>query len=44
MQVKDERALPGARTGSASQGYGYADPDPYQNVTDPEYCFQLCLI
>jgi hypothetical protein len=21
--------------------YGYKDPDPYQNVTDPEYCSLL---
>jgi hypothetical protein len=24
--------------GSVSQWYGSADPDPYQNVTDPQRC------
>jgi hypothetical protein len=24
--------------GSVSQRYGSADPDPYQNVTDPQHC------
>ncbi len=27
--------------GSCSQRHGSADPDPYQNVTDPQHC--LCL-
>jgi hypothetical protein len=27
---------PGFR--SVSQKYGSADPDPYQNVTDPQHC------
>jgi hypothetical protein len=28
-------------SGSISQRYGYADPDPdpYQNVMDPQHCF-----
>jgi hypothetical protein len=25
------------------QRYGYPDPDPYQNVTDPQHCFQEML-
>ncbi len=25
-------------SGSVSQRYGSADPDPHQNVTDPQYC------
>ncbi len=28
-----------ARSGSESQCYGSADPDPYQNVADPQHCF-----
>jgi hypothetical protein len=31
----DKRARSGSR--SVSQKYGSKDPDPYQNVTDPEY-------
>ncbi len=27
----------GAESGFVSQRYGSADPDPYQNVTDPEH-------
>jgi hypothetical protein len=27
-------------SGSVSQRYGSADPDPYQNVTDPEHSFE----
>jgi hypothetical protein len=26
-----------AESGSVSQRYGYADPDPYQNITDPQH-------
>jgi hypothetical protein len=38
-----------AGSGSVTQWYEYADPDPYQNVTDPQhwniYCgrFEVCL-
>ncbi len=28
----------GAESGSFCQWYGSADPDPYQNITDPQYC------
>jgi hypothetical protein len=27
----------GAGSGSVSQGYGSTDPDPYQNVMDPQH-------
>jgi hypothetical protein len=30
-----------AGSGSVSQWYGSADPDPYQNVTDPKHCIEL---
>jgi hypothetical protein len=29
----------GKIAGSVSQRYGFADPDPYQNGTDPQYGF-----
>jgi hypothetical protein len=28
-----------AGSGSIGQRHGPADPDPYQNVTDPQHCF-----
>jgi hypothetical protein len=28
----------GVGSGSISQRYGYGDPDPHQNVTDPQHC------
>ncbi len=34
LKVTDERA----GSGSVSQRYGSDDPDPQQNVTDPEHC------
>jgi hypothetical protein len=44
LKVTDEIA----RSGSISQRYGSADPDPYQNFMDPQHCFEnlvsnLCL-
>jgi hypothetical protein len=30
----------GSSSGFISQGHGYADPDPQQNVMDPEHCPQ----
>jgi len=29
---------PGSASGFVSQGYGFEDPGPYQNVTDPQHC------
>ena len=29
-------------SGSVSQRYGFANPDPYQNVTDPQHWILLC--
>jgi hypothetical protein len=26
-------------SGSVSQRYGSADPDPHKNVTDPQHCY-----
>ncbi len=41
LKVTDERTGSGSAFGSAfgsvSQRYGSEDPDPYQNVTDPEH-------
>jgi hypothetical protein len=28
-------------SGSISQRYGFGDPDPLQNVTDPEHWYRL---
>jgi hypothetical protein len=28
----------GSGSGSICQRYGSGDPDPHQNVTDPQYC------
>jgi hypothetical protein len=33
----------GIGSGSSSQMYGSADPDPHQNVMDPQHCF-FCMI
>jgi hypothetical protein len=30
-----------SRSGSISQRHGSADPDPHQNVIDPEHCFKV---
>jgi hypothetical protein len=34
----------GVRSGSGSiiQRYGSGDPDPHQNVTDPQHCCTMC--
>jgi hypothetical protein len=32
---------PGVGSGSISQRYASGDPDPHQNVTDPQHCFVL---
>jgi hypothetical protein len=29
----------GVGSGSISERYGSGDPDPHQNVTDPQHCF-----
>ncbi len=31
----------GSRSGSISQRVGFEDPDPYQNVTDPQQCLKV---
>jgi hypothetical protein len=31
-------------SGSISQRHGSADPDPYQNVMDPQHCNRVCSI
>ncbi len=37
-QPLTKEAGSGAKSGSLSQWYGSTDPDPYQNVTDPQLC------
>jgi hypothetical protein len=34
----------GSESGSISQRHGSADPDPYQNVMDPQRWFYLALV
>ncbi len=34
----------GSASGSISQRHGSADPDPHQNVMDPELCIYLKFI
>jgi hypothetical protein len=42
LKVNDEKAGSGSRSGSISQRHGSAgpdsDPDPHQNVMDPQHC------
>jgi hypothetical protein len=33
-----------AGSGSISQRHGSADPDPYQNVMDPQHCLESHLL
>jgi|LakMenE01Jun11ns_1017448.scaffolds.fasta_scaffold8876058_1 hypothetical protein len=34
----------GVGSGSISQRYGSGDPDPHQNVTDPQHCLQFLIV
>jgi hypothetical protein len=38
---KGVRSRVGSRYRSISQRYGSVDPDPHQNVTDPQHCFNV---
>jgi hypothetical protein len=43
LKVTDENSRIRSRIrshGSVSQRYEYAEPDPYQNVTEPQHCFK----
>ncbi len=40
MKVNDENSRPG----SICQGHGFADPDPQQNVMDPEHWLKQQLV
>jgi hypothetical protein len=33
----------GSESRSISQSHGSTDPDPHQNVMDPQHCFKLTL-
>jgi hypothetical protein len=37
--MKIEGSGSGSASGSISQRHGSADPDPHQNVMDPEHCY-----
>ncbi len=43
LKINEERIGSGVGSGSGSiiQKYGSADPDPHQNVTDPQHC---CIV
>jgi hypothetical protein len=32
--------MKGVESGSISERYGSGDPDPHQNVTDPQHCIR----
>jgi hypothetical protein len=34
----------GVGSGSFSQMYGSGDPDPQQNVPDPQHCYKECCV
>jgi hypothetical protein len=42
LKINEERSRTGVRSGSGagffSKSYGSGDPDPQQNVTDPQHC------
>jgi hypothetical protein len=50
LKVTDENSRIAAGSGAGSEsgfvslGYGSADPDPYQNVMDPQHCFLKIMI
>ncbi len=41
MKVNDENNGSGSKSGSVSKRHGSADPDPHQNVMDPQHCLEL---
>jgi hypothetical protein len=40
LKVSDENSRSGSESGSISQRHRFADPDPHQNVMDPEHCLK----
>ncbi len=42
MKIEGSGTASGSR--SISQRHGSADPDPHQNVMDPQHCFKLALV
>ncbi len=43
LKINKERVGSGVGSGSISQRYGSGDPDPHQNVTDPQRWFKKTL-
>jgi hypothetical protein len=39
MKVNDENRIEESESGSFRQRHGSADPDPHQNVMDPQHCY-----
>jgi hypothetical protein len=44
MKIARSRSAFGSESGSISQRHGSADPDPHQNVMDPQHCYQAVLL
>ncbi len=42
--IKIEGSASGPGSGSISQMHGSADPDPHQNVMDPQHCLKVVLL
>jgi hypothetical protein len=41
--ISHGRKKAGTGSGSVSEWYGSADPDPYQNASDPEQCVYISV-
>ncbi len=44
LKVNDENSRIRIGSESISQRHGSADPDPHQNVVDPEHCSQFNIL
>jgi hypothetical protein len=42
MKIVGSGSASGSESGSISQRHGSADPDPHQNVMDPQHCSDPC--
>jgi hypothetical protein len=41
MKIEGSGSVSGSGSGSISQMHGFADPDPHQNLMDPEHWLVL---
>jgi hypothetical protein len=44
MKVEGSGSASGSGSGSIIQRHGSADPDPHQNVMDPQHCFTVTIV